>query len=95
MAFWLTHQHTNNHGKLNYTTPNLNYSTPNPIHAYISIFTKHTHEYHNKREIMLKSKNRTKPKEFKKHSYINCTSVGLQNSQIGDYIQENKKYKKK
>ena len=80
---------------LNYTTPKLNYSTSNPIHGHISILTIHTHAYHNKREIMLKSKNRTKPKEFKKHSYIYCTSVGLQNSQIGDYIQENKKYKKK
>ena len=28
------------------------------------------------------------------HTYI-AISVGLQNSQIGDYIQENKKYKKK
>ena len=79
---------------LNYTTPKLNYSTHNPIHGHISILTIHTYAYHNKREIMLKSKNRTKPKEFKKYLYIYCTSVGLQNSQIGDYIQENKKYKK-
>jgi len=40
------------------------------------------------------AKSRTKPKEFKKHSYIYCTSVGLQNSQIGDYIQENKNTKR-
>ena len=45
--------------------------------------------------IMNKTKSRTKLKEYKNNHIYIVISVGLQNSQSGDYIQENKKYKKK